>query len=1235
MFNSISRIFNRYTPTKNSSPGPARPERDDSEDRTFPSTAPPEYPDGIDDRQLARMAPENDDGLDDDFPDGLDGVNDYVDPFSSMIPFSTQADDFPDAASAAHESGEDNGVKKRKSKKNKKSSSKKARGKKGKDANKATDLEHSDAGPSSSISGGQIKNSSDAIQVDDDHLPVATQHKKKRKRASEDFTGPGASQASGRKKRKKKKTRTPVDDAEDVDMEETQPEDVVPESPESTTIAQPIVHSPASEPDPVEMKNESQQSQLLGVPRKFFTQPSGTPVLPSPDGDMTDDDKNALASSPSVAAQRRRSMSRGSQISLLRQSLVSQAAAQPYDTLQAVESTDDAVDEQVESSSESEESIEAAQQSSPIVAKPENATSDQHSINGDQDADLDETANRPSSPGPLLEDSAQSDDGSFADGLPPSSQPPRESPTSTRSEDMVAASTPQLPIKTFRDALQNSSKKQTTYSKKGSAIEKPATTPRGTRRHNAETDGEQSFGVGNLPSSAQKSNRSTASKKQRSKPDFFEKSISDHEAPEYLDVEENATNAIQEDGEDHVPHIDVAAVKKPAPTKTTKPQMKLKKAKQTAATGSLPTITDKPAKTTTPKKPAKPKGASQGPPEFVTGQFSVEETKKLTEIVEKYRDENNLTQEQMNNLIQMKQRKKTTSKAAIPYDGDKFLSMWSFICAALPDRRRQKIIDVARQSFHNFKARGGGWTSQEDAKLEMLHAKHGNCWAKIADELGRHQKDVRDRYRNYVICGSTEGRQYWTEEEERELVQHVITSLRRTDQSPSKIRKPHEPFINWQTISDLMGRKRSRLQCMRKFKTLNVELSPSEVLQSSRPASKVTWTLEKARKQIQEMPPEDKHKVVRSILAGGAGRDRKIQWTKLADLEFRRKWPKKTLQLLWYRLRQLVPNQKEKSVRDCARWLLEDAKASGPRGAKILGGGDTNYDTEDEMAVVDPPKKANRRKSKKDQPRSAELVIDSDEASDDDEDDEDSEGDEEDETRLTDLESPSAQQQPSSLAASAQSNRLMAGSMSTALSAFPSLQPAANSRLAPAESEDARPSPAKKRIRLSGGNSSRQRSMEHDGSSPEPVTAQYAVEKIPDRLKEKRENAKNRISSGNRLRSAASLQPESVQNSDVDEDMPPIRVPPSTAPTGLKAKRRPNRPTGSWARKTGGPEPPGGQLGPRYYHVLEVESDSGSSSAHDDYVRPASASPAATTPATKAHAAKRRRKDTEVAEAAA
>ncbi|GKT48742.1 DNA-binding protein REB1 [Colletotrichum spaethianum] len=1175
MFSSISRIFTGHTPSKNSSPGPARPDYEDNIDRTFPSTAPAEYPDGIDDRQLAAMSSQEwgqDSVLDlptasdnDEAPDEIhDGITDYVDPFSSMQPFSTQAVPDEDIAVPTYASSEDDAARKKKFKKGKKTDEKKTRTKKGKNKRKSSDLEQSElALPTPTTTSGPTSHSAaeEAIvsdgEINEEESASANQHKKKRKRKSRNSMDSSEPQDSTRKK--KKKRRSALEDIEDVDME-TQPEESVPESPANPAANDTEGRSPAYERDPVldsTLKSEPQRSQLLGVSRQLFSKPSGTPAV-----DASDDENPVSMSSPSVAAQRRRSMSRGSQISVLRQSLAREAASQPGNISEAVESADGASHEHGESAMDS-------------------------------------------------------DGGSLADNLPPSSQPPREDTPSSNGADAEVTEEPQLPIRTFRDTWNNLASKDT-------GRDKPTATPGTSRRRNVDA-GAHISETGNLPSSAQKSTRSTASKRQRSKPDFFENEPLGKDAGGSQEATGN-----QDVVETQNPEENLAALSELPSTEVAEPPKKQKRTRKSAASRASTA-----ADTTTPKTKATKKTATQkatprqgtGQGQFRTGQFTIDEMRNLTQAVEKYRDEHNLSQKEVNDLIQMRNRKKVGrsdgSKDA-QFDGQQFLDMWAVICAAVPTRRRQKVIDVARQEFHNFKARGGGWTPKEDAKLEELHTKHKGSWVKIADEMSRHPNDVRDRYRNYVICGGIETRMKWTEEEERELVEHVVASLRRIDKLPGNSHKKPLSLINWQTISELMGHRRSRLQCAKKFKTLNVEVGPREVLQSSQPASTVTWTLEKARKQIQEMPPEDKYELVRSILAGAAGRDKDIRWSKLVDLQFRRKWHKPTLKLLWYRLKQQVPDHKGKSVRDCARWLLEDAEANAPRDGRFLDGGHSNGDSEDELLVVDPPKKTPGQRGTKRKNRSEEKVVDSGGSDDDD-----------DETRLTSFDSPSAQQQPSS-AVSQRSTPLLAYSLEGSPRASPSLRPAAaqhKSRLAPIEieTEAVKPSPAKKRVRLSGGKSARQRSLEEDGGSPEPMASQYAAEDIPDRLKEKKEATRRRISSGSRLRSTASLQPESVQNSDVDEDMPPIHVPPSTQP--LSRKRNMFKLSqGNWARKTGASVLPGESVESTEKSLSEMEATSGQTSQVENDTP---ADTAASTPAAKPRDAKRRRKNAEVAESPA
>ncbi|TQN73509.1 DNA-binding protein REB1 [Colletotrichum shisoi] len=1136
MFSSISRILAGQSPPKSSYPGPARPDYENTTDRIFPSTAPAEYPDGIEDHHLTDMAARHwgqdsimgsPIALDvDEGPDEVpDGIIDYVDPFASMQPFSTQPLSDEEDAAPAQLSSEYNDEKKKK-KKGKKGTDvdeNKTHSKNAKNKTRSADLEQSgQALPTPTTS--------------NEENASASQKKKKRKRGPMNSTE--SSEAHGSTRKKKRKNRTVLHDIEDVDVEHL-PEGTVSDSLITSVRDDAEDASPAHKRnpglDPI-LKSDPQRSYLGVVSEQLFGQPSDTPAV-----DEKDDKIPVSLSSPSVAAQRRRSMSRGSQISVLRQSLAREVASQPDRISEAAESADEALDD--EWSASGPEKSSGALPHSASASQQDHDETDGQGIGSDEDADMADVSNGP-----------------VADNLPPSSQPPRKDVSNSIVDDELPVEEPQLPIRTFRDALDNSAKKQAAHAKKAaSEREKPVATPRAARRRNVEDDAYNSD-AGNVPSSAQKSARSTASKRQRSKPDFFEHAPAsqitgdNQEAEASLDAED-AQNANE----------NLAALSELPSAEATEPQKKQKKSRKPAtaraSTAAQPaTPKTKAAKRTASQKAATPR---QGSEQFLTGQFSVDEMRMLSEAVEKYRDEHGLSQKEMNDRIQMRNRKKaekSNGAKSLVFDSQQFQDMWAAICAGVPNRRRQKIIDVARQEFHNFKARGGGWTTQEDARLEELHTKHEGSWVKIADEMNRHPNDVRDRYRNYVICGGVESRMKWTEEEERELVEHVVASLRRIDRLPGNSQKSPLTFLNWQSISELMGHRRSRLQCAKKFKTLNVELSPTEVLRCSRPSSTVTWTLEKARKQIREMPPEDKYEMVNAILAGAAGSDRDIRWTKLVDLQFRQKWHKPTLKLLWHRLKQQVPDYKDKTVRDCSRWLLEDAEANGLRGFKFLDGGHADGDSEDELVVVNPPKKQQgpSRRSKKRKERSEEMVVDSDST-------------EDDETRLTNTDSPSAQQQPSSAASHRSTPRLSYASESPPRANPRTLRPATTRNrtgLAPSESEGFKPSPAKKRVRLSGSRSARQHSLEEEGAPSEPMTSQYAVKDIPDRLKEKKEATRRRISSGSRLRSTASLQPESVQNSDMDEDMPPIHVPPSTQPPSRQSYIF-NVPPGTWARKTG------------------------------------------------------------------
>ncbi|OLN97684.1 DNA-binding protein REB1 [Colletotrichum chlorophyti] len=1216
MFRSLSNIFTGHTPRKNSSPGPTRPDSDSSRGRDFPSTAPAEYPAGpdeTDDQQISIMASQDEEDASIDVPaasddfeahDGTADMSDYEDPFLSMKPFSTLNPPDNDAAIPTYSASEDDGPRK-KSKKSKKKQEKKeekkARRRKNKSRTDSSDSSHLALALLSPQNSGATNHSAAAEAVESDSEANAEEREpaakpKKRKRGSQDVVedsdaqGSGVKKQKGKKKKKKKKEHQSHKHVEGTETTDQFQNGVSESSPHSTAL-EVDVDGPVSDHDSVQdttLMSEPVKSHAPGVSRQLFL--SAKPTLGSvtgkhgdQDDGMTDDDNQVTMSSPSIAAQRRRSMSRGSQISVLRQGLVREAMAQPGKIPEAVESAEGSSDEDNDGQSENEGSSQAQQ-------SPASTTQlELESVSHLEDVDMADASSQFSAAG------AAGNDDSFAEDLPPSSQPPREYTPSIDANDVEDDEEPQLPVSTFGRTVHagNSAKKPITYSKKDARHERLAGTPRAIRqRKNANGDGAE---PDNLPSSARRSVHSTASRRQRSKPNFF----SDISHPE-SDANENSVVSPKPD----VPAISsTEAVEHPQRSKKAQRSSKESAASAAEATATARKVAKKPTTSRTEAVPKKKKSASHEKTlvqpttkkEFVNGKFTDEEIQKITRAIEKYRDDNNLTQHQMNDLIQMKKRKKSpVSKETNgqQFDGHQFVEMWNVICSTLPNRHRQKVIDVCRKEFHNFKARGGKWTPREDAKLEELHSKYNGSWVLIADELNRHPGDVRDRYRNYVACGGVEGHRRWTEAEEQELVQHVVTAYRRMDKAPASIKKPYRSFINWQTISELMGHKRSRLQCMKKFNSLNVELSPNDTLQSSRPTSALTWRLEKARRQIQEMSPEDKHEMVRSILDGAAGRDEKIRWPKIANTQFRQKWNRPTLKLLWYRLKQLVPGYEDKSTRDCARWLLDDAETNSLREAKLIDGGYASGDTEDELNVVNPPKKASRRKTAKRKIRSAETVHDDDDDDDDleDEDVDDEDVDDEDidnentgvgdsefdETSRVDTpasqgESPSAQNQ----AWQAASQRLTNfAEKSLRLSPRPAAMHHAMSRLGPNEMEAAVPSPMKKRIRLSGSKSTKRFAEDDDDSQQSLATSQYETEEIPDRVKEKREAFLRRKSSGNRLRSTPSVQPDSIQNSDIDDDMPPIHVPPSTQPaTSQASETRP--PKGKWARKSGANVLPG------------------------------------------------------------
>ncbi|KAF4967476.1 hypothetical protein FZEAL_10527 [Fusarium zealandicum] len=330
---------------------------------------------------------------------------------------------------------------------------------------------------------------------------------------------------------------------------------------------------------------------------------------------------------------------------------------------------------------------------------------------------------------------------------------------------------------------------------------------------------------------------------------------------------------------------------------------------------------------------------------YTTGRFSDEELSRIARVVEAYRVEHNMAKNEVNAMIHAPGG--TTA-------GDDHAALWGRIFSTCPDRHRQKIINITRKKFHNFIARGT-WTPEQDAELRDLIEVHGTKWSKIAGIINRHPEDLRDRYRNYIVCGDAQRKDSWDEREEGNLTRYVmeamaaIDELRMMEPSRELLKKPYEELIDWQNVSERMERTRSRLQCITKWKAMNIKTHGKDKLASQQPDASISFRLEKARRQIVAMPDEERYRLVMAIQGSPALVESKIPWQRLVDKQFRNNWHRPTQMLLWRRLKHSVPDWEQKSVRDCAQYLVDLYSQAG----ELPNIDDVNFNDAQEMEFLD------------------------------------------------------------------------------------------------------------------------------------------------------------------------------------------------------------------------------------------------------------------------------------------
>ncbi|KUJ14908.1 uncharacterized protein LY89DRAFT_720347 [Mollisia scopiformis] len=324
-----------------------------------------------------------------------------------------------------------------------------------------------------------------------------------------------------------------------------------------------------------------------------------------------------------------------------------------------------------------------------------------------------------------------------------------------------------------------------------------------------------------------------------------------------------------------------------------------------------------------------PKSESTGrPAAFATAnrRFNDEEMAELAQHVGSWREENEMTQHTLNDKIQ----------AGIKDDAKHLVD---YICDQMPSIPRVKIITTLRRNYHNWESRGK-WTKEQDEELKRLYEVHKSDpakWRKIGAMMNKYNEDVRDRWRDYVVCGDKMKEGAWGKDEEerlKTLVQEVLEDTRERKQAslnPRKRANANQPSIDWLVISEKMGYTRSRLQCQQKWSALKDR--QSTVIAdpvATAPISETEWRVGEASKDARAMSADKKLRLLYAIRDSGAGQEGKIPWVLIQRDDFYTKGERMALKVCFRRLRQQVPNQENMQLQAVVEFLIEAFETAAP-----------------------------------------------------------------------------------------------------------------------------------------------------------------------------------------------------------------------------------------------------------------------------------------------------------------
>ena len=315
----------------------------------------------------------------------------------------------------------------------------------------------------------------------------------------------------------------------------------------------------------------------------------------------------------------------------------------------------------------------------------------------------------------------------------------------------------------------------------------------------------------------------------------------------------------------------------------------------------------------------KPKTSQAAP--TTTGKLSSEEIMAMTEAMENYKMMNDLSQYQLNELVQ---QKASTAGAR---------ELWNTVSGEVPSIPTTKLHNFCRRKYHNFEARGK-WTAEQDDELREAYDLNPGKWSIIGPQINRHPEDVRDRWRNYLVCGKNMRKDAWDKEEEDRLcivVQEyisIITAARKRSKT-LHLTDNDESHIDWGKISEKMHYTRSRLQCSQKWKKLKSRLASDNDDDVAPKPVTTSWRLRDAYKKARGMSADAKLQLLNVIRQSGAGQESKIPWGSIRN-EFDKNSERITLKACFWALKETVAGYESMKLRDILEKLISAFEASVP-----------------------------------------------------------------------------------------------------------------------------------------------------------------------------------------------------------------------------------------------------------------------------------------------------------------